>query len=129
MNEFELFQLALDIEDPAARKLFLRSACEQNREMLIRVEALLESHDGQSQFLNTPVVEQIADITNVDPDATALLFNGSAHTMAHQDNADDEIPPRVFGAFDQAGLVGATGSLRSSRSGWPRGVWNGAAGF
>ena len=29
--------------------------------MLGRVEALLASHEGQSQFLNTPVVEQIAD--------------------------------------------------------------------
>jgi eukaryotic-like serine/threonine-protein kinase len=91
MNEFELFQLALDIDDPAARSLFLKSACEQNQEMLGRVEALLASHDGQSQFLNTPVVEQIGDTANVDPDATGLLTNGSAHA-AHQDAADDEIP-------------------------------------
>ncbi len=91
MNEFELFQLALDIDNPAARSLFLKSACEQNQEMLGRVEALLASHDGQSQFLNTPVVEQIGDTANADPDATGLLTNGSAHA-AHQDAADDEIP-------------------------------------
>ena len=40
MNEFELFQLALDIDDPTARKLFLKSACEQDGLLLIRVEAL-----------------------------------------------------------------------------------------
>jgi serine/threonine protein kinase len=91
VNEFELFQLALDIDDPSARRLYLMSACEQNQEMLGRVEALLASHDGQSQFLNTPVVEQIGDTTNADPDATGLLANGSAHA-AHQDAADDEIP-------------------------------------
>ena len=52
---------ALDIDDPTARKLFLMSGCEQDRLLLNRVEALLASHDGQSQFLNTPVVDQIAD--------------------------------------------------------------------
>jgi serine/threonine protein kinase len=91
MNEFELFQLALDIDDPAARSSYLKSACEQNGEMLSRVEVLLASHAGQSQFLNTPAVEQISDTANVDPDATGLLTNGSADA-AHQDASDDEIP-------------------------------------
>ena len=40
----------MDIDDPAARKLFLTSACEQNGEMLIRLEALLESH-GRSLLM------------------------------------------------------------------------------
>jgi serine/threonine protein kinase len=106
MNEFELFQLALDIDDPAARKLFLTSACEQDREMLFRVEALLESHDGQSQFLNSPVVEQIADIKNVDPDATALLSNGSTRTMTHQDDADYNIPLGYLELSTKPGSLG-----------------------
>ena len=52
MNEFELFQSALDLEDPTARRLWLKSACQHDPEMLSRVEALLASHEGQSQFLN-----------------------------------------------------------------------------
>ena len=108
MKEFELFQLALDIDDPTARKLFLRSACEQNGEMLSRVEALLASHDGQSQFLNTPVVEQIAVIRNVDSDATAVHPNGSAPTMTHQDHEDDEIP---LGYLEPSTKPGSLGRL------------------
>lgn len=108
MNEFELFQLALDIDDPAARSLFLKSACEPNQEMLSRVEALLASHDGQSQFLNTPVVEQIGDTANVDPDATGLLDNQSANAMAHQNEADDEIP---LGYLEPSTRPGSLGRL------------------
>ncbi len=108
MNEFELFQLALDIDDPAARRLFLKSACQKNQEMLGRVEALLASHDGESQFLDTPVVEQIGNTGNVDPDATGLLANGSANAMAHQDEVDDEIP---LGYLEPSTKPGSLGRL------------------
>lgn len=107
MNEFELFQSALDIDDPAARSLFLKSACEQNQEMLGRVEALLASHDGKSQFLNTPVAEQIGDTANANPDATGLLTNGSAHA-AHQEAADEEIP---FGYLEPSTKTDSLGRL------------------
>jgi serine/threonine protein kinase len=123
MNEFELFQLALDIEEPTARQLFLKKACEQNEEMLNRVKALLASHDGESQFLNTPVVEQIEDPTNKakvaksivgkvtsnegEPEATALHLNGSEH-MTFQDDADDEIP---LGYLEPSTKPGSLGRL------------------
>lgn len=92
INEFELFQLALDIDDPAPSKMLVASACEQNGEILSQVETLLTSHDGQSQFLNSPEVEQIADIANVDPDATALHSSRSVHIMTKLEDGDDEIP-------------------------------------
>lgn len=108
MNEFELFQLALDIDDPAARRLFLKSACQQNQEMLGRVEALFASHEGESRFLDTPVVEQIGDTPNVDPDATGLLTNGSANAMANQDEVEDKIP---LGYLEPSAKPGSLGRL------------------
>ena len=92
MNEREIFLSALEIEDPVARFEHLKSACADDEELLTRVEALLASHESQSQFLNTPVVEQIADDVTLppgidstkdeDPDADAfapseVLSNGS----------------------------------------------------
>jgi hypothetical protein len=61
MNERDLFLSALEIEDPAARKAHLQAACSDNVELLSRVESLLASHEGESQFLQTPVVEQLGD--------------------------------------------------------------------
>ena len=72
MNEFDLFQSALELEDPAARKAFLMSACEHDAALLNRVEALLASHHEQSQFLNTPVVEQITELSQAPNMVNAL---------------------------------------------------------
>lgn len=107
MNEFDLFQAALDLEDAEARKLFLQSHCEHDAELLNRVEALLASHEGQSRFLETPVVAQIAHLPDAWP-VTMLAGNGSTQgddpesTKAYstepaamptpQDSSDDEIP-------------------------------------
>jgi serine/threonine protein kinase len=121
MNEFELFQSALDIEDPSARSRFLKSACAQDAAMLCRVEALLSSHHGQSQFLIAPVVQQIADAASVVPqlvgegstnddgaDATALLPSGSASNVKPQDEGDDEIP---LGYLEPSTTPGSLGRL------------------
>ena len=40
-------------------------------------KSLLASHEDQSQFLNTPVVEQIADDSDAGTAATMLFGNGS----------------------------------------------------
>ncbi|MEK6234804.1 MAG: SUMF1/EgtB/PvdO family nonheme iron enzyme [Planctomycetales bacterium] len=61
MQEREIFLSAMEIEEPEARKTHLESACGGDGELLARVEALLASHDGQSEFLNTPVADQVAD--------------------------------------------------------------------
>ena len=122
MNEFELFQLALDIDDPTARKLFLKSASEQDGLLLSRVEALLASHDGQSQFLNTPVVEQIADnpdaafdakmrsesdaVNDEETDSTSLHSKGSEHKVTHQDDTGGAIPLGYLTPSTKPGSVG-----------------------
>jgi formylglycine-generating enzyme required for sulfatase activity/serine/threonine protein kinase len=108
MNERELFLSALEIEDPGARQDHLQSACADDADLLVRVESLLASHESQSQFLNIPVVEQIAHDLAAGIDATILVGNGSTHDEEsdaatadsngpdpmneNRDDLDDEIP-------------------------------------
>ncbi|MAG93136.1 MAG: hypothetical protein CMJ48_05240 [Planctomycetaceae bacterium] len=108
MNERELFLSALEIEDPAARRVHLQSVCGGDAGLLSRVESLLASHESQSQFLNLPVVDQIADDSVGEDDATLVTEAPSTHdeepgaattdapqpdaTMGHEDDIDDEIP-------------------------------------
>ncbi len=83
MNEFELFQRALDIEDTDARQLFLKSACSGNPALLRRVESLLESHYGQSQFLETPVAEQIIvhDVLEADEEPQSTVEHSDDNAL------------------------------------------------
>lgn len=84
MNERDIFLSALEIEDPAARQAHVQSACAGDADLMPSVEALLASH-GQSQFLNTPVVEQMAES---DSAATMLIGKGST--------TDEEYPHTEF---------------------------------
>jgi eukaryotic-like serine/threonine-protein kinase len=106
MNERALFLAALEIEDPAARKRHLQSACGNDARLLARVEALLGSHEGQSQFLNVPVVIQLAEDA-VENSAVTQLFGSTTtndglgagassmigpESMTGNDDPDDAIP-------------------------------------
>ena len=84
MNERDLFLSALEIEDPAARRAHLQSACADNVELLSRVESLLASHEGESRFLQTPVGEQLGDDPTGQAAATIVMGTGST-----QDEAPD----------------------------------------
>jgi eukaryotic-like serine/threonine-protein kinase len=56
MNERILFEAAIAIADPEARRAFLEKACTGNPELLADVLALLTSHYGLDSFLeNSPV--------------------------------------------------------------------------
>lgn len=85
MNEFDLFQSALDIADPTARQQYLRSQCEHNGDLLRRVEALLLSHESQSQFMQAPVVEQMVN----DAANTMVIGNDSTCDDDHAATAAD----------------------------------------
>ena len=82
MDERELFLSALEIEDPDARRSHLHAACGDDAELLGRVESLLESHESQSRFLNTPAVQQMTEEPNSNtpgdqPPPTRLIGTGS----------------------------------------------------
>jgi formylglycine-generating enzyme required for sulfatase activity/serine/threonine protein kinase/Leucine-rich repeat (LRR) protein len=87
MNERDLFLSALEIEDSAARQAHLQLACADDAGLLIRVESLLASHEGESRFLQTPVVEQLGDEPARQTDATIVMGTGS--TQGEEPSGDD----------------------------------------
>ncbi len=56
-DESTLFNAARRIDDPAARRLYVREACGDDLALAERVEALLRAHDGDPAFLTAPAVE------------------------------------------------------------------------
>jgi hypothetical protein len=60
MTERELFVAALERDDPAERATFVDQACGADASLRQRVEALLRSHEGATDFMDVPVVEQLA---------------------------------------------------------------------
>ena len=125
MNERDIFLSALEIEDPAARQAHLKSACADDVDLLVRVESLLASHDGQSMFLQTPVVEQIADDVaagfaatvlvadgstyDVDPDAEISDSNGPDPMTENRDNSADDVPLGYLEPSDRPDSLGRLG--------------------
>jgi hypothetical protein len=59
MNARQIFEAALDINESEMRSAYLDSACKNNTALRTRVEALLSSHECQSQFLKVPALEQM----------------------------------------------------------------------
>jgi tetratricopeptide (TPR) repeat protein len=53
-DESTLFNAARRIEDPAARRLYVREACGDDGDLADRVEALLRMHDEDPTFLASP---------------------------------------------------------------------------
>jgi eukaryotic-like serine/threonine-protein kinase len=124
MNERELFLAALDIDDPAERQAHVQAACADDLKLLQRVESLLASHDAQSQFLDTPVVEQMAGESADDSGATVLLKDGStqdaqAETAAFlseesvpmSDMHDDQSDEIALGYLEPSTREGSLGRL------------------
>ena len=110
MNEQELFLAALEIDDPAERQVHVQTACADDLELLARVESLLASHESQSQFLNTPVVDQMVDEAVSEADATLLYQNGSTQ--------DDEFESADFNPDErEAATIELTKTLV------PQGIW------
>ncbi|HCO93343.1 MAG TPA: hypothetical protein DIU00_05230 [Phycisphaerales bacterium] len=57
----EIFQNAIEIEDPAKRAQYLENACKENPKLRAEVEALLKAHEKAGSFLDVP---------DLDPDVT-----------------------------------------------------------
>jgi serine/threonine protein kinase len=60
MTEREIFLAAMGMDDPAERALFLDQACGADATLRRRVEALLRSHERAADFMEVPIVEQLA---------------------------------------------------------------------
>ena len=112
MNEQELFLSALDIEDSTKRQEFLDSACPGDTEMKKRVQALLASHEGQSLFLNRPVLEQVVgECTQGAAPTVGLDESGervedvpmSAANLAHE---AETLLSRYFDSSDRRDALG-----------------------
>lgn len=104
MNERDIFLSALEISDPQARKSHVVELCGNDNELLDRVEALLTSHEGQSQFLQTPAIEQMGGDPQEHAARTMQMSNDSTEdeneeqvasqpedTMVQSQEDDDEI--------------------------------------
>ncbi len=86
INERQIFEAALDINESEMRSAYLDTTCGNNTALRTRVEALLMSHESQSQFLNVPALEQMHYIEQ-QGDQTKI-FQGVA-----SDQDDDNLAP------------------------------------
>ena len=78
MNDREIFLAALEIEDADERQAYLVDASAGDAELLARIEALLTSHEGQSEFLKVPVVDQLIGEGSQGAAATAWMEEESS---------------------------------------------------
>ena len=86
MNERQIFEGALEYQEPEKRAAFLEKACAGDAALRARVEQLLASHGAQSRFLNVPAMEQMAPNEK-------LVDHTVDHTpagAADDDDLDDE---------------------------------------
>src|SRR5262245_59138032 len=60
MTEREIFLAAMERDDPAERATYLDEACGADATLRQRVEALFRAHDRAADFMDVPVVEQLA---------------------------------------------------------------------
>jgi serine/threonine protein kinase len=65
MTERTVFLAALDIADPAERRVYLDRACAGDAALRTQVEALLAAHARAGSFLDVPVVQQVARAARV----------------------------------------------------------------
>jgi sugar lactone lactonase YvrE len=98
MTEETIFEAALAKQTPAERSAYLDKACNGDALLRRRIEALLEAHDKAGQFLDRPVVEQIA----VGDRAPSTEVEAHGHDAADQ-SLDFLAPAQKPGALGRLG--------------------------
>jgi serine/threonine protein kinase/tetratricopeptide (TPR) repeat protein len=64
MNPEEIFNIAIEIVDPAERAAYLDKVCGGDEELRAEVETLLKAHDEAGDFLEVPAVDSNATLDN-----------------------------------------------------------------
>jgi WD40 repeat protein/serine/threonine protein kinase len=64
----EIFQNAIEIQDPLKRELYLEDACKEDPRLRAEVEALLRAHEKAGDYLEAPVAE-----VNITLNGSALI--------------------------------------------------------
>jgi serine/threonine protein kinase len=99
MTEREIFEGALDHPEPAQRRAYLDRACGGNAALRARMEALLQSHESASGFLNVPVGEQLT------PAACSTAHTVDSGQAPGRHAEDDDSPERVASSPDLSFLA------------------------
>ena len=86
MNERQIFEEALQFDDPFRRDLILSHSCENDQALKERVEKLLEAHAAKGHVLDISVADQIHD----PPSSNEPI---SLHFPLNHVLGDDEICP------------------------------------
>src|SRR5262245_36375927 len=95
----DVFLVAADLPDEAARAAFLDEACGGDAELRGRVEALLRSHDPEGSFLAIPAVPPDP---NHAPTMAAVPQRGAANPVAAE-AASFLAPPGRPGSLGRIG--------------------------
>src|SRR5579872_2422525 len=124
MSEQSIFLAALEIADAAERMAYVHGACAGDAALRRQVETLLAAHDRSGEFLDIPVVAQIAADFSQPVEATAALELNQegaaimaapedrthpAQTSAEQPDDDEENALDFLQASTKPGALGRLG--------------------
>jgi eukaryotic-like serine/threonine-protein kinase len=74
MNADDIFQAALEQATPAERAAYLDAVCAHDPNLRARVEGLLQSHEQAGSFLERPLFDNAATVSQPSPEAPATVI-------------------------------------------------------
>ncbi|MGE0606655.1 MAG: protein kinase [Pirellulales bacterium] len=115
MNEREIFEQAIEIQNPAERQAFLEQACGGDVKLRAQLDQLLASHQVASQFLKVPLVEQLNPPAQ-NPAPTIEVSSASVeaarqHASQPGDEEDESQPTTDLSFLQPSTAPGSIGRL------------------
>jgi len=109
INERVIFDAAVEIPDPEARRAFVEKACEGNAELQARVLSLLKSHTEAGSFLEIPAAADPLGKGSAEITENTIV---GVPTGNDDDDSDDGESNRIDLSFLQASTkAGSIGTL------------------